>query len=122
LEWLTMLCGSVLGTRFLNSTGQLTQICQAAREAGIRNILALRGDPPRGEEYWIPCDPRFSSGADLVKYIKTTPDYRDYFCVGVAGMYHSFAYIILFPLNTLIQLTRMAIRKLTQMRRPRYAT
>ncbi|PVF94840.1 methylenetetrahydrofolate reduct [Serendipita vermifera] len=65
--------------------GMVDDALRAAREAGIRNILALRGDPPRGEEYWIPCDPRFSSAADLVKYIKTTPDYRDYFCVGVAA-------------------------------------
>jgi methylenetetrahydrofolate reductase (NADPH) len=55
-------------------------------EKGIRNILALRGDPARGDEYWIPTDPRFTNAADLVAYIKGTPEYKDYFCVGVAGM------------------------------------
>ncbi|CUM66847.1 uncharacterized protein PRCAT00004531001 [Priceomyces carsonii] len=53
-----------------------------AKESGIRNILALRGDPPRNEEYWTPqCE--FNNAVDLVKYIKQ--NYGDYFCIGVAG-------------------------------------
>lgn len=53
-----------------------------AKTAGIRNILALRGDPPRNKEYWTPnCD--FNNAVDLVRYIKE--QYGDYFCVGVAG-------------------------------------
>lgn len=53
-----------------------------AKESGIRNILALRGDPPRTEEYWTPnCD--FVNAVDLIKYIKQ--NYGDYFCIGVAG-------------------------------------
>lgn len=55
---------------------------ERAKIAGIRNILALRGDPPRTREYWTPnCD--LSNAVDLVKYIKER--YGDYFCVGVAG-------------------------------------
>lgn len=53
-----------------------------AKKFGIRNILALRGDPPRSEEYWTPnCD--FQSSIDLIKYIRS--EYDDYFCIGVAG-------------------------------------
>lgn len=60
----------------------LDSALQRAKLAGIRNILALRGDPPRTEEYWTPdCD--FDSAVDLVKYIKQ--HHGDYFCVGVAG-------------------------------------
>lgn len=59
---------------------------QSAKEMGIQNILALRGDPAREEEYWIPTDPRFTRGMDLVQYIKNTPEYKDWFCVGVAGL------------------------------------
>lgn len=55
---------------------------QKAKQNGIRNILALRGDPPRTEEYWTPnCD--FVNAVDLIKYIKQS--YGDYFCIGVAG-------------------------------------
>jgi len=54
----------------------------SAKKNGIRNILALRGDPPRTEEYWTPdCD--FVNAVDLVKYIKA--NHGDYFCIGVAG-------------------------------------
>ncbi|EJU05155.1 MTHFR-domain-containing protein [Dacryopinax primogenitus] len=54
-----------------------------AKARGIQNILALRGDPPRGEEYWIPCDPQFQHASDLVKYIRKRDG--DEFCVGVAA-------------------------------------
>ncbi|CAM0140568.1 methylenetetrahydrofolate reductase 1 [Umbelopsis sp. WA50703] len=54
-----------------------------AKNAGIQNILALRGDPPRGQEYWAPCDNGFCHAIDLVRYIRQ--QYGDYFCIGVAG-------------------------------------
>ncbi|CCA73873.1 related to MET12-methylenetetrahydrofolate reductase [Serendipita indica DSM 11827] len=65
--------------------GMVEDALRTAMEKGIRNILALRGDPPRGADSWIPSDPRFTSATDLVKFIKTTPEFRDYFCIGVAG-------------------------------------
>ena len=54
-----------------------------AKNAGIMNILALRGDPPRGQENWTSVDTGFACAADLVKYIRK--EYGDYFCIGVAG-------------------------------------
>lgn len=51
---------------------------------GIRNILALRGDPPRGEEYQQPnSSDKFAHAVDLVKYIRQ--NHGDYFCIGVAA-------------------------------------
>ncbi|KAH8099536.1 methylenetetrahydrofolate reduct [Cristinia sonorae] len=64
--------------------GTVDAALRAAKERGIENILALRGDPPRGEEHWIPTDPRFTHGIDLVSYIKSTPEFS-HFCVGVAA-------------------------------------
>ncbi|TDL24992.1 MTHFR-domain-containing protein [Rickenella mellea] len=64
--------------------GSVDAALRDAKERGIHNILALRGDPPRGEEYWIPTDPRFTHAIDLVKYIKSSPEFSD-FCVGVAA-------------------------------------
>ncbi|KAF5005760.1 hypothetical protein FDECE_7817 [Fusarium decemcellulare] len=60
-----------------------------AKALGIRNILALRGDPPRREEYRDPEDSEddggqdFNWAVDLVKYIRKT--HGDYFCIGVAA-------------------------------------
>ncbi|KAI8097425.1 methylenetetrahydrofolate reductase-domain-containing protein [Halteromyces radiatus] len=54
-----------------------------AKETGIQNILALRGDAPRGHEYWTPIENGFNHAVDLVRYIRQ--NYGDYFCIGVAG-------------------------------------
>lgn len=49
------------------------------------HLLTAFTDPPRGEEYWMPTDSRFTHGADLVSYIKSSPEFSSEFCVGVAG-------------------------------------
>ncbi|CAI5729649.1 unnamed protein product [Hyaloperonospora brassicae] len=54
-----------------------------AKDAGIRNILALRGDPVRGASSFHECDRGFSHGVDLVRFIRR--HYGDYFCIAVAG-------------------------------------
>ncbi|EEH33241.1 methylenetetrahydrofolate reductase [Paracoccidioides lutzii Pb01] len=58
-----------------------------ANALGIRNILALRGDPPRSEEYNIDgeddSNKDFTHAVDLVRYIRRM--YGDYFCIGVAA-------------------------------------
>ncbi|OSS46634.1 hypothetical protein B5807_08966 [Epicoccum nigrum] len=63
---------------------------EQAKVLGIRNILALRGDAPRSEEYRdedkLPeqdSNKDFTWAIDLVKYIRK--QYGDYFCVGVAA-------------------------------------
>ncbi|KAI0157537.1 methylenetetrahydrofolate reductase 2 [Xylariaceae sp. FL1272] len=61
-----------------------------AKVLGIRNILALRGDPPRAAEYKDAnekpedaIDEGFVWAIDLVKYIRQ--NHGDYFCIGVAA-------------------------------------
>jgi methylenetetrahydrofolate reductase (NADPH) len=54
-----------------------------AKEAGIQNILALRGDPVRGAHNFTECDRGFTHAIDLVRFIRK--EYGDYFCIGVAG-------------------------------------
>ncbi|TID22755.1 methylenetetrahydrofolate reductase [Venturia nashicola] len=61
---------------------------ERAKAIGVRNILALRGDPPRNEEYFNKEDldeesTEFVWAVDLVKYIRK--QYGDYFCIGVAA-------------------------------------
>jgi len=59
---------------------QIRDVLEQARAAGIRNILALRGDPPPGTEFEKP-DGGFEFAADLVQFIRETNG----FGVGVAG-------------------------------------
>ncbi|GET93742.1 methylenetetrahydrofolate reductase, putative [Leishmania tarentolae] len=62
--------------------GLIKEALDFAKTHGIHNILALRGDPPRGEEFQANPD-GFACARDLVRYIHDT--YGDYFCVSVAG-------------------------------------
>jgi methylenetetrahydrofolate reductase (NADPH) len=62
---------------------KLKHALQSAKEAGIRNILALRGDPSRGAESWEQCEDGFAHAAELVKFIRQ--EYGDYFGICVAG-------------------------------------
>jgi len=52
-----------------------------AKESGIQNILALRGDPPRGEE-WKQIEGGFGNAVDLVKYIRKYFGNHFGICVG----------------------------------------
>mmetsp|Transcript_21053 Transcript_21053/g.29280 ORF Transcript_21053/g.29280 Transcript_21053/m.29280 type:complete len:421 (+) Transcript_21053:80-1342(+) len=55
----------------------------ACQEGGIRNIVALRGDPPEGQEEWIADKGGFTCALDLVKYIRK--EFGDTFGISVAG-------------------------------------
>ncbi len=55
---------------------------RGAKDAGIKNILALRGDPPAGQE-WHAVEGGFTCALDLVRHIHET--HPDTFCVSVAG-------------------------------------
>src|SRR3954454_8081828 len=49
-------------------------------EAGIDNVLALRGDPPAGEEEWIAHPEGLEDSVELIEILKADYD----FCVGAA--------------------------------------
>lgn len=68
----------------------IDEALEQAKVLGIRNILALRGDAPRSEEYreegQLPeqdSNKDFTWAIDLVRYIRK--QYGDYFCIGVAA-------------------------------------
>src|SRR3954469_15454041 len=48
---------------------------------GIRNVLALRGDPPAGQSVFVKTEGGFGNADELVAFAKKRHD----FCIGVAG-------------------------------------
>ncbi|CAM8947732.1 unnamed protein product [Rhodiola kirilowii] len=50
---------------------------------GIQNVLALRGDPPKGQDKFVQIEGGLGCALDLVKYIRFK--YGDYFGIAVAG-------------------------------------
>ncbi len=62
---------------------KLEAALQHCKTAGIRNILALRGDPPHGEEHFTQVEGGFACALDLVRYIRE--HHGDYFGICVSG-------------------------------------
>ncbi|MDA0751308.1 MAG: methylenetetrahydrofolate reductase [NAD(P)H] [Verrucomicrobia bacterium] len=60
---------------------EIRQVLDEASELGIRNILALRGDPPGGTGDFVPTEGGFTYSKDLVSFIRSNYD----FSIGVAG-------------------------------------
>jgi len=65
-----------------SSRDELRSVLDRLRDAGIENVLALRGDPPKGQKVFQRADGGFAHGSELVAFIKDT--YGDTFCVGSA--------------------------------------
>ncbi|XP_059172840.1 methylenetetrahydrofolate reductase (NADPH)-like [Physella acuta] len=62
---------------------EIKQNLHKAKDIGIRNILALRGDLPEGEKEWKSTTGGINYAADLVRLIKQ--EFGDHFVICVAG-------------------------------------
>lgn len=58
----------------------LARVLDQLGEAGVRNVLALRGDPPKGETTFVPSEGGLRYASELVAFVKSRGD----FCVGAA--------------------------------------
>jgi methylenetetrahydrofolate reductase (NADPH) len=66
----------------VNSTKQeLADVLAEARSRGIKNILALRGDPPGGTGEWTATEGGFTYSSELVAFLKQIGG----FSIGTAG-------------------------------------
>jgi methylenetetrahydrofolate reductase (NADPH) len=61
-------------------TERLVEILGQIEAAGVENVLALRGDPPRGETEWRPHPGGLHYSVELIRLIRERFD----FCVGAA--------------------------------------
>jgi methylenetetrahydrofolate reductase (NADPH) len=62
---------------------KITSALEGCAAAGICNIVALRGDPPKGQEAWKAAEGGFSCALDLVRYMREK--HGDFFHISVAG-------------------------------------
>jgi methylenetetrahydrofolate reductase (NADPH) len=62
------------------TTGELREMLDTMRDAGIQNVLALRGDPPAGQSEWTPTEGGLSYSRELIELIRDEYD----FAIGAA--------------------------------------
>jgi methylenetetrahydrofolate reductase (NADPH) len=81
---LHLTCTNLSSTTTQNPKEYLLEQLNAAKAGGIRNIVALRGDPPEGETEWKAAEGSdFTCALDLVTFIRANFD--TYFGIAVAG-------------------------------------
>ncbi len=67
-----------------SSRDEIAAVLDEVAEAGVENVLALRGDPPRGQTAFTPHPDGFRYASELVAFIRASPE-RWRFCVGAAA-------------------------------------
>src|SRR5919107_5485263 len=60
---------------------ELRSVLDEMRDAGIENVLALRGDPPAGQEEWVATDGGLTYSTELIELIQNEYD----FSIGAAA-------------------------------------
>jgi methylenetetrahydrofolate reductase (NADPH) len=64
-----------------HSAGDLSGVLDRLRDEGIENVLALRGDPPRGQDHFERPADGFGQAQELARFIRSRYD----FCLGGAA-------------------------------------
>ena len=67
-----------------SSRDEIAAVLDEVADAGIQNVLALRGDPPRGQTSFTPHPEGFRWASELVAFVRSRPD-RWKFCLGAAA-------------------------------------
>lgn len=60
---------------------ELASVLDRLRDAGMENVLALRGDPPRGQKSFVPVEGGFAHASELATFIRERWD----LCLGGAS-------------------------------------
>jgi len=67
-------------TGICHTRDEVAEITDAFWDAGLRNIMALRGDRPRNAPDWAPIEGGFTYAKDLIAFLKS----QHSFCIGGA--------------------------------------
>ena len=63
-----------------HTAGELADVLDRLGSGGIENVLALRGDPPRGQDHFVRAEGGFGYAQELARFIHSRYD----FCLGGA--------------------------------------
>jgi len=66
------------------SRAELAEVLDDIAAAGIQNVLALRGDPPRGQLRFEQHPEGFGYASELIAFVRSQPE-RWRFCIGAAA-------------------------------------
>jgi len=66
-----------------SSREELRSVLDRIIESDVENVLALRGDPPKGQTEFVPAPDGFRYANELIDFIRA--HYHDKLCIGVAG-------------------------------------
>jgi methylenetetrahydrofolate reductase (NADPH) len=67
-----------------SSRDEIAAVLDELAQAGVHNVMALRGDPPRGEATFTPHPEGFRYASELVAFVRSQPQ-RWGFCLGAAA-------------------------------------
>ena len=56
------------------TTSEVDEVLRRLDSAGIENVIALRGDPPRGSDRFVPLEDGFAHSTDLIRHIRANYD------------------------------------------------
>ena len=68
-----------------HAQAEIEAVLAELNERDVENIVALRGDPPKGETEFKPVSDGFRYGSELVRFIRTHPRFSKAFSLAVAG-------------------------------------
>lgn len=68
-----------------NTKQEIETVLKELKSKGIQNLVALRGDPPKGETEFKPVAGGFRYASELVAFIRAHADFSDWFSIAVAG-------------------------------------
>ena len=57
------------------TVGELREMLDTMRDAGLENVLALRGDPPRGQTEWTATEGGLSYSRELIELVRDEYDF-----------------------------------------------
>lgn len=68
-----------------HNRSEMEAILEQIQKEGVENLVALRGDPPKGETEFKPVPNGFHYGSELVGFIRKHPKFSKAFSLAVAG-------------------------------------